>query len=230
MSQLSLNLVAIAIFTVTMTSLLGPLVHLSPVVPALVTAAALGLATIDNLSWQGQGAALLLDWIASFSPEHRDRVIHHEAGHFLVAHHLGIPVIDYTLTAWDAFKKGYPGQAGVRFDVSELENELEQGTLSAQLIDRYCTIWMAGIAAESLTYESVEGGLDDRLKLQGVLAQLGLPEADRQQKERLALLRAKTILQEQRPAYDGLVTALQQHLAVEACTNSIGYQPECSLS
>ncbi|HEY9752827.1 MAG TPA: ATP-dependent Zn protease [Coleofasciculaceae cyanobacterium] len=230
MSQLSLNLVAIAIFTVTMTSLLGPLVHLSPAVPALVTAAALGLATIDNLSWQGQGSALLLDWIASFSPEHRDRVIHHEAGHFLVAHHLGIPVTDYTLTAWDAFKKGYPGQAGVRFDVSELESELEQGTLSAQLIDRYCTIWMAGIAAESLTYESVEGGLDDRLKLQGVLAQLGLPEADRQQKERLALLRAKTILQEQRPAYDGLVTALQQGLPVEVCTSSIGYKPECSLS
>lgn len=230
MSQLSLNLVAIAIFTVTMTSLLGPLVHLSPAVPALVTALALGLATMDNLSWQGQGSALLLDWIARFSPEHRDRVIYHEAGHFLVAYHLGIPVIDYTLTAWDAFKKGYPGQAGVRFDVSELENELEQGTLSAQLIDRYCTIWMAGIAAESLTYESVEGGLDDRLKLQGVLAQLGLSEADRQQKERLALLRAKTILQEQRSAYDGLVTALQQHLPIEACTSSIGYKPECSLS
>ncbi|MBD2021346.1 ATP-dependent Zn protease, partial [Leptolyngbya sp. FACHB-36] len=79
MSQLSLNLVAISIFVVTMTTLLGPLVHLSPVVPTIAVASALGLATLDTLSWQGRGATLLLDWLARFSPEHRDRVVRHEA-------------------------------------------------------------------------------------------------------------------------------------------------------
>ncbi|MCY7391166.1 MAG: ATP-dependent Zn protease, partial [Leptolyngbyaceae cyanobacterium CAN_BIN12] len=100
MSQLSLNLVAISIFVITMSALLGPLVQLSPVVPAIATASVLGLAALDTLSWQGRGSTLMLDWLAGFSAEHRARIIRHEAGHFLVARQLDIPVTDYTLSAW----------------------------------------------------------------------------------------------------------------------------------
>ena len=221
MNQLSLNLIAIGVFTITITSLLGPLINVSPVVPAIATAGILGLATLDVFGWQGQGATLLLDWLASFSAEHRARVARHEAGHFLVAHQLAIPVTGYTLNAWEALRQGYPGQGGVRFDLQELETELQTGTLSGRLHDRYCTIWMAGIAAETLTYGEAEGGADDRQKLRAVLAQLGLPAAECQQKERLASLRAKTLLQEQQAAYTALVTAMEGRSTVAECQQAI---------
>ncbi|MBW4472642.1 MAG: ATP-dependent Zn protease [Stenomitos rutilans HA7619-LM2] len=221
MSQLSLNLVAIGIFTITMMSLLGSIINVSPLVPAIATAGVLGLATLDTLSWRGQGSTLMLDWIARFSAAHRDRIIRHEAGHFLVAHQLGIPATGYTLNAWDALKQGYPGQGGVRFDSQELEAAIEQGQLSGQLLDRYCTIWMAGIAAEMLVYGNVEGGADDRQKLRGLLVQLGLPPAERDQKERWSLLRAKTLLQDNVSAYEALMLAMTEDASVEECSQAI---------
>lgn len=217
MTQLSLNLIAISIFTVTMASLLGPLIHLSPVVPAIATAGALGLAAVDTLGWQGRGVTLLLDGLARFSPAHRDRVVRHEAGHFLIAHRLNIPVTGYTLSAWDAFRQGQRGQGGVQFDSQELEAELQQGKLSARLLDRYCTIWMAGMAAEHLTYGTVQGGSDDRQALQTVLAQLAVPPGERQQKERWAALQAKSLLQQNWTAYEALVAAMAEQTSVEDC-------------
>ena len=221
MNQLSLNLVAIGIFTITMTSLLGPMINVSPLVPTIATAGILGLATLDTLSWRGQGSTLLLDWLAGFSAGHRDRVIRHEAGHFLVAHQLGIPATGYTLNAWEALKQGYPGQGGVRFDSEELEAAMQQGQLSGQLLDRYCTIWMAGIAAEKLIYGTVEGGADDRQKLRGLLAQLGLPPAEREQKERWSLLRAKTLLESHASAYEALMTAMTNGASVAECSDAM---------
>jgi hypothetical protein len=216
-NQTSLNLIAITIFTLVMSSLLGPLVHLSPAVPAIAAASILGLATIDTWSWQGQGRALLLDGLARFSPEHRDRVVHHEAGHFLVAQLLEIPVTGYTLTAWEALRQGQAGQGGVSFDCQALEAELAQGSLSAQLVDRFCTVWMAGIAAESCVYSNAAGGGDDRYKITQLWQQLQRPSAEAQLKARLATLQAKTLLEANQPAYEALVAAMKMRTPVLEC-------------
>lgn len=217
MSQLTLNLVAISVFLMTLSALLGPLVHLSPVIPAIATAGILGLAAVDTFSWQGNGIALFLDWLAGWSMAHRDRVVQHEAGHFLVAYHLQIPVTDYTLNAWEAFRKGLPGQGGVQFDTTELEAELQKNTLSAHLLDRYCTIWMAGAAAEHLIYNEVQGGRDDLQKLRFTLSQLRFSGTALEQKERWSALQAKTILQENWETFEALVIAMQQRASVAAC-------------
>lgn len=217
MSQAAINLVAIAIFTMTFSALLSPWLPISPAVPALFTVSLLGLATLDSFSWQGRGLNLLLDWIAQRSPQHRERVIRHEAGHFLVAHQLQIPVTGYTLSAWETLRQGQSGLGGVQFDLQELERELQRGTLSEQLLDRYCTVWMAGAEAEKLAYGNAEGGADDRQKLRAVLAGLRFPPAQVEQKERWATLRARTILQEHSPVYDALVTAMEQRESVETC-------------
>lgn len=217
MSQTALNLIAISIFFMTLSALLGPLLNISPTLPAIATFTILGIATLDSFSLQGRGGSLLLDWIAGFSPSHRDRIIHHEAGHFLVAHLLGIPVTGYTLSAWEAWKQGQPGQGGVSFDDSELASELELGKISAQILDRYCTVWMAGIAAENLVFQNTEGGADDRLKLAEVLIKLGFPGNLLQQKQRFHTLQAKTLLQENWSSYQALVTAMQQRASVADC-------------
>lgn len=191
MSELSLNLIAISVFVITLASLLGPMFHLSPVIPAIATFSLLGLATLDSFSFQGKGGTLLLDLVANFSPQHRvgkarrrHRIIRHEAGHFLVAHLLEIPVTNYALSAMEALKQRKSGQGGVSFDDRQLALQLEQGAISAQLLERYCTIWMAGIAAENLVYNNAEGGADDRQYLSSVLASLGFSNSDTEQKQR----------------------------------------------
>ncbi|MBD1911074.1 MULTISPECIES: ATP-dependent Zn protease [unclassified Leptolyngbya] len=217
MNQLSFNLIAIGVFVVVMTSLLGPLIHLSPVVPAVTVAGIMGLAALDTLGWQNRGSTLLLDWIAQFSAEHRDRILHHEAGHLLVAQKVGIPVTGYTLTAWEAFRLGQPGNGGVQFDTTELDAELNQGKLSSTLIDRYCIVWMAGIAAETLTYGSAEGGAGDREQIQLLFNVLKRPASEATQKERWAILQAKTLLQEAQDVYEPLVEAMRSRQPVSIC-------------
>lgn len=212
-----------------MSSLLGPFIHLSPAVPALATFTILGIATLDSFSLQGKGGTIFLDWIAGFSSEHRDRIVHHEAGHFLIAYLLGIPVTGYTLSAWEAWKQGQPGQGGVSFDDGELASQLEVGKISAQMLDRYCTVWMAGIAAETLVFDNAEGGADDKNKLIGVLTILGFPESVYQQKLRFHTLQAKTLLEENWSRYEALVNAMRQRTSVEGCHAELGVREEQSI-
>ncbi|MER3432203.1 MAG: ATP-dependent Zn protease [Leptolyngbya sp. ERB_1_1] len=221
MNQAALNLVAIGIFGMTLSTLLSPLLHISPAVPAIATFSILGLATLDSFQWQGKFGSIALDWFASFSSEYRDRVLRHEAGHFLTAQQLEIPVVGYTLSAWEAFRQGQSGQGGVQFDTQELESELKQGKLSAQLIERYCTVWMAGIAAEQIAYGNSEGGTDDRQKFRETLVNLGIPASELPQRERLSILRAKELLQQHQSAYDALVAALREKQSIEQCYSAI---------
>ena len=221
MSKTALNLIAISVFLMTLSVLLGPLFNLSPTVPALTTFAVLGIATFDNFGFQGKGGNLFLDWIAGFSSEHRERILHHEAGHFLVAFVLNIPVLGYTLSAWEALKQKQPGLGGVSFDDGELAAQLEQGKIGAQILDRYCTIWMAGIAAETLVFKNAEGGTDDRGKLAKVLTSLGFSRSACDQKQRQAALQAKTLLQENWTAYQALVNAMRQRATVAECQSAI---------
>ena len=217
MNQLSLNLVAITIFTFVLSSLLGPLIHLSPAVPAIAAFGLLGLATVDTLGLQGRGSAVLLDWLAGFSPEHRLRVIRHEAGHFLLAHHFDIPVTGYTLSAWEALRNGLPGYGGVNFDAGAIERAIEQGQLSAQLLDRYFIVWMAGIAAETVVYGNAEGGADDRQTLRLLWGRSQRSRQEGEQKLQWALLQAKMILQAKEPTYNALVEAMQRRAPIEEC-------------
>lgn len=225
MSSTTLNLVAIGIFLMTAASLLGPALHLSPAIPAAATAGLLGLASVDRVLWNGQGGTLLVDWVANRSPDRRDRVLYHEAGHFLVAHLLDIPVSGYALNAWEAFRQGQQAEGGVRFDDLELAAQLDRGELSARLLRNYSTVWMAGIAAETLVYGEPEGGAEDRTKLRALLNQLqasnprGVPDYPLQKS--LSIVRAKTLIEQHRAAYDCLIDCMRQGESVAACRAAI---------
>ncbi|HIK33153.1 MAG TPA: ATP-dependent Zn protease [Oscillatoriales cyanobacterium M59_W2019_021] len=221
MNPISLNLIAITVFLFTMSALLGPLINLSPTVPAVAVAGLLGLVTIDTLGWQGRGLEILLDAIAGTSEERRLRVTRHEAGHFLVAHLLEVPISGYTLSAWEAFRQGQKGRGGVQFDDRQLLEQLQQGQISDRLLNRYATIWMAGIAAETLAYGSAEGGDDDLLQLRGVLTQLRPAISDISARERWAILQAKTLIESNSQAYDRLVEAMKNRLPVAECQKAI---------
>ena len=221
MSKTSLNLIAILVFAMTLSVLLGPWLQISPYVPAIATAIVLGFTTLDTFSWQGQGGNLIIDLLASTSPEHRARIVRHEAGHFLVATLLGIPISGYSLSAWEALQQGHPGQGGVRFADRELVSQLQKGILSSQVFHRYGTIWMAGIAAEVLVYGNAEGGGEDREKLGITLAQLGNSGLNYAQQERYFILQARTLLQSHWATYETLVAAMEKREPVAVCQQII---------
>lgn len=217
MNKTTLNLVAISIFLMTFSILLGPLIDLSPAVPAVATFAILGIATFDSWSLEGRGGTLFLDLIGGFSKEYRERILHHEAGHFLVAHVLGVPVTGYTLSAWEAFKQKQKGFAGVTFDDVEVLSQFEKGAITTRILERYYTIWMAGIAAETLVYQNASGGADDKNKLIGVLKSLGCSESACNQKKRFSILQAKTLLENNWSAYQALVDTMRERATVKEC-------------
>ncbi|MGE5658026.1 MAG: ATP-dependent Zn protease [Actinomycetota bacterium] len=230
MRETSLNAIAITVFAMTFFALLGPMFNLSPAIPAIAVACLLGLATLDTFQWQGQGGTLLLDWLAGASPDRRDRILRHEAGHFLVAHLLGIPVTSYALNAWEAFRQGQSAQGGVRFEDQELATQLQQGALSSQLLDRYCIVWMAGIAAENLVYGNVEGGAEDRAKIRTILTQLRRPASEYKLKENWASLQAKNLLQTHQLAYEALVAVMAERTPVTECYRILEQLEQSSLT
>lgn len=215
MEQTALNLIAIGIFALTVSALLGPALNISPLIPAATTLAILGLTTWDNLAGNGRAINLLLDFLAP--AEHRQRVVHHEAGHFLAAYFLGIPITGYSLSAWEASRQGQLGMGGVSFDTTSLSNSKASCRQIPLILERFCTVWMAGIAAEILIYKAARGGGEDRAKVRESLASAGLPKAIYPQKEAWALLQAKNLLDRHRDAYQALVIAMQNRASVEEC-------------
>jgi hypothetical protein len=222
MNQLSLNVLSLTIFGMTMSVLLAPLLRVPEGLVAVTIMSIVGFTTIDAFAWKGKAATIFLDRIARFSKAHRDRVVRHEAGHFLIAQQLGFEVTDYSLSAWEAFRKGNGGQGGVQFDASEVDRIMAQGgEASTQMLDRLCTVWMAGIAAEQLEYGIVEGGEDDRFTMTQALLDLKLPPTSVANKQRTATLRAKSLLEDNQAAYKALVAALEARATVGECCAAI---------
>ena len=120
MNPTTLNLLSISVFAFVLLSLVGPLVNISPAFTATLTVAIASIFAIDRFAAKGIGGNLLIDLVSSQSSEYRQRIIHHEAGHFLVAHLLGIPIQSYTLSAWESIKAGLPGLGGVMVDTTAI--------------------------------------------------------------------------------------------------------------
>jgi hypothetical protein len=229
MEQTSLNLVAIAIFSMVLGVLVLPLLDVSPAVPAIATISILSLVTLDSFQLQGRGGTIALDWFAGFNPQHRQRIIHHEAGHFLVAYLLEIPITGYTLNAWAAMQAKQPGLGGVTFETEALAQILSQDSRQIPvIIDRFCSVWMAGIAAEQLVYGESVGGGDDRSKIFTTFAALDRSPAEAKLKENLATLQAKNLIKNNWDTYTKLVTAMQDGKSVADCCQLMQLKPEPS--
>ena len=226
MRTTSLNLIAISVFCMTLSVLLSPVLNISPLIPAGITFFLLGVATLDVFQFQGQGASLLIDGLAGTSASTRERILHHEAGHFLVAHLMEIPIQGYALNGWEAFKQGFKAQGGVQFADQLLWEQLQQGQISAQVLDRYCAVWMAGIAAETLIFKKAEGGREDRNKIIAIWTQLQRPLSEAKIKERWAILQAKTLIETHKVAYLGLVEAMRNRASVADCCLGIEQQKQ----
>ncbi|MGL5034059.1 MAG: ATP-dependent Zn protease [Microcystaceae cyanobacterium] len=215
MSDRAVSVLAIAVFLIVISVLLGPMLQLSPLIPTLATVGLLGLVTADQLGWQGKATNLFLGSLNT--KEQQQRILYHEAGHFLVAYHLDIPVQDYSLSAWEIFKKERSGQGGVEFITEDLMQPRQDWQNRSLLLERLATVCMAGIAAEKLIYGESEGGKNDRQQLQILLKLAGFTPNVYSTKENWALLQSKNLLADHRQQYDSLVEAMEKRLSIEEC-------------
>lgn len=223
MNVTATDLLAIAIFTITMMSLVGTMAGLSPIVPSAIALTLLSAWGIDIGFWQGKFGAYAQVWLRAQSPKYRERVSFHEAGHFLAAHVLGFKVVSYAIAgivgpslgeilADDTFT-GIEG--GVEIEITD---ESSSENLSANLLDRYSTIYMAGIAAEQLMCEGeTEGGSDDMQRLRKVISHLSNPMTQ----ERWALLNARNLLSDRRSVLIILAEKMLNGATVEDCCQTI---------
>jgi hypothetical protein len=212
--QISLNLVAICVFGMTISSLVVPLINVPSTIPIAIVAAIIAGTTIDNFFLKSTIATLVVDAIAGTKEAYRQRIVHHEAGHFLVAYLLDIPITGYTLSAWESLRQGRSAQGGVMFAPP-------QADISSRLLEQYCTVWMAGIAAERLVYDRSEGGDEDRQKLRGILFIAGKQQQEIVRQENATTLQAKTLIQTNWDAYQALVTAMHDRAPVAECCQQI---------
>jgi hypothetical protein len=208
--EISLNIIALSAFTIMLGSLTAPLLHFSPLIPLSAVMGLLVGTSIDNFFLQSRVTGLVLDAIARRDPAYAQRIIYHEAGHFLVAHRLGIAVTGYSLSAWEAWQQGQTGQGGVAFAPPP-------NPISGKLLQSYCAVWMAGMAAEQLMYGNSMGGQDDRQQLRSILKLAGCDGGAVVRAEGAALLQAQEQLALHRTAFDTLVQALQERQPLNLC-------------
>ncbi|KAJ6757264.1 hypothetical protein OIU74_026498 [Salix koriyanagi] len=160
--------------------------------------------TLDSVSFNGGLGSLVLDTIGhTFSQKYHNRVIQHEAGHFLIAYMVGI----------------LPrGTAFVDFEFLE---EVNTGKVSATTLNRFSCIALAGVAAEYLLFGYAEGGLADINKLDMLIKGLGFTQKKADSQVRWSVLNTILMLRRHEGARAKLAEAMAMGLSVGSCIGII---------
>mgnify|MGYP005842748271 CR=1 FL=1 len=211
MSESGLGAIAIGIFLFTVFALLGSMGQFSawlPVIGAVIILAGYGL----DQRFGGRLTTKIQKWLERPGQVESQRILIHEAGHFLVAHLLGMKVLHYYLADQPQPHRGMLG--GVEVDLTgEQLGELEQ-------LRRCCTVWLAGLAAEQIflpTMEQSPGSSQDLAQLRQATSSLANPALE----QRWAMIRAKSLLRSQQVAFEALVLAMAAGSPVDQCIAAI---------
>ena len=206
----------------------------------------LALSFLDRLFLNG---AVLESGLKFVSPGVQDKILRHEAGHFLAAYLLGCPVEGIVLSAWGALQDKRFGSrqvsAGTSFYDPELSRQINSSAaatsggglgsynsqgLTRSSIDRYSIIVMAGIAAEADCYGRADGGAGDEMALVAFLSRLNgssrnsVPTWDGaaiKNQARWGAMQAVLMFREYKPAYEALVDALERGGTLGDCIYAI---------
>jgi hypothetical protein len=210
MSESSLTVIALTIFSLTMFALLGSVWHISPYVPTGAAVIILGIYGLDQGVWEGRIGQKLQSWQSKRSLETKEKILVHEAGHFLAAYLLGMKIENYYLS------ESVPSQlmlGGVAVETSAIET-------MPDYLARCCTVWMAGMAAEQIFFpeqQFSDGAANDLFQIEQAIANLPNPEIEK----RWAMLRAKSMIESHLPAIKDLIEQMRAGKSVELCCEAI---------
>lgn len=148
-------------------------------------------------------------------PDYRERVLRHEAGHFLVAYLCGVPATGYSLSL---------GKEHTDLIEAKLQRRLgSRGKLSDSEVDALALVSMAGVAAEAMNYEEVTGQNADLLLLQRIInrSEEKLSQNAQIDVTRWAVCQAATLIKENQSAYEALMAAMKEKASISQCIESI---------
>lgn len=152
---------------------------------------------------------------SSLFPEYRERVVRHEAAHFLVGYLLGVPVVAYDTDI---------GRGHTDFLESKLERRIVSANrLSPAELDSLAVVAMAGAAAEAMAFPDVVGQTQDLMDLQKAMNRSADPlsPAAQQSLTRWAVWQAAQLLRTHPKAYDALREAMARRAPVWDCIAAV---------
>lgn len=155
--------------------------------------------------------------IVSFSSlfeDYQDRVLRHEAAHFLVAYLLGVPIVGYSLDI---------GKEHVNLIDEKVQKRIYEGKIDAKDLDRLAVVAMAGLAAEGLKYDKVTGQSADLFSLQRLInrSEPQLSNEQQQNLTRWAVLFAGSLLKNNSNVHEALMAAMLEKASIFECIQAI---------
>lgn len=177
--------------------------------------------------------ARLLEALALLRPGRRSAVARHEAGHFLCAYLLGLPVQACELNPVRSMLATDPNlqlRVGTVFHSPAIEALRDGRRARDEDVDSACIVLMGGIAAEAMLNGSAEGGLSDERALQSLVnahhvaqepAAGALDVREVRSRARWAAASAVLLLRDHRDAFDALDVALREGRSVSECVEAI---------
>lgn len=167
----------------------------------------------------GSTAPGLLQWgidrVNLVNPDYKDRALKHEAGHFLLAYLLGVPVTSYSLAI---------GEVRTEMLAARIGRPVFQGRLDiASELAPLSVVAMAGVAAEAQAYEDVMGQTADLTDLQLLLNRASEPVSQNEQLlvTRWAVKQAAQLLRRHRKEHAALIEAMREGKDVSGCMQAI---------
>ncbi|KMZ67678.1 hypothetical protein ZOSMA_25G00650 [Zostera marina] len=155
-----------------------------------------------------------IDGFSSFFPDYKERILRHEASHFLVAYLIGLPIFGYSLDI---------GKEHVNLIDEKLEKLLYSGKLEAKDLDRLAIVSMAGLAAEGLQYDKVIGQSADLFTLQRFINRTK-PQISKEQQQNLtrwAVLFAASLIKTNKVRHEALMAVMSEKATVLECIRAI---------
>ena len=157
-----------------------------------------------------------VDTVSRLNPEYMERIVKHEAAHFLIAYLSGIPVSSYSLGL-------------VEMHVELLEAKIEKklvgkaGVITTEEMEALAVVAMSGVAAEAKYFEKVAGQEADLFSLQKAMnkTEPKLGAQKEQSVTRWAVYKAARIITDNEKSYEQLCQAMKEGKSVAECVKAI---------
>ena len=192
------------------------------------------LGLLDKLLVNGAIFETFSRWLM---PGLSNKILRHEAGHFLIAYLIGCPVEGCVLSSWAALQDARFGgsqrnslSAGTSFFDPDLSEQVNgKKPLSRDSIDRFTMVVMAGISAEAINFGQADGGAGDEMSLITFLGSIRPRSGSAtpwttdgiRNQARWGALQAVLMLKEYKASYEALVDALERGGGLGECIYAI---------
>lgn len=155
-----------------------------------------------------------IDSFSQIFPDYKERVLRHEAAHFLTAYLLGCAVGGYSLLL---------GKEHTDLAEAVLQRRLIEQTLDNDAVDRLSIIAVAGATAEAMNYEEVMGQNADLSDLQRIMLRSAnkMNNGAQQAQTRWAAYQAASLLRAYAKEYEALQAAMARGAPVQDCIKAI---------